>query len=79
MPYKDKNMCFIKFLILLIVITSSLCIFASHPIILNESKCRLIDSKVNQYNLENKIREYVRNGMVALHKENKIGDALRYL
>lgn len=29
--------------------------------------------------LENKIREYVRNGMVALHKENKVGDALRYL
>lgn len=29
--------------------------------------------------LENKIREYVRNGMIALHKENKVGDALRYL
>ncbi len=29
--------------------------------------------------LENKVREYVRNGMIALYRENKVGDALRYL
>lgn len=28
---------------------------------------------------EEKVREYVRNGMVSLFKENKVGDALRYL